>query len=68
MYIDGRNALSISMTNINEATGRSEVVNLVTTQTNNGDLLFVIAVSPESDYSNYQNVFQNVLRSIRLNE
>src|SRR6266436_5622426 len=67
-YIDGRNALSISMTNINEATGRSEVVNLVTTQTNNGDLLFVIAVSPDSDYSNYQSVFQNVLRSIRLNE
>jgi len=66
--IDGRNALSISMTNVNEATGRSEVVNLVTTQTNNGELLFVIAVSPESDYSNYQNVFQNVLRSIRLNE
>src|SRR5213080_1588923 len=61
-YIDGRNALSISMTNINEGTGRSEVVNLVTTQTNNGELLFVIAVSPESDYSNYQNVFQNVLR------
>ncbi len=67
-YIDGRNALSISMTNINEATRSSEVVNLVTTQTNNGELLFVIAVSPESDYSNYQNVFQNVLRSIRLNE
>ena len=67
-YIDGRNALSISMTNINEGTGRSEVVNLVTTQTNNGELLFVIAVSPESDYSNYQNVFQNVLRSIRLSE
>src|SRR5437870_3441590 len=67
-YIDGRNALSISMTNINEGTGRSEVVNLVTTQTDNGELLFVIAVSPESDYSNYQNVFQNVLRSIRLSE
>ena len=67
-YIDGRNALSISMTNINEATGRAEVVSLVTTQMNNGELLFVIAVSPESDYSNYQSVFQNVLRSIRLNE
>jgi len=56
------------MTNINEATGRSEVVNLVTTQTSNSGLLFVIAVSPESEYSNYQSVFQNVLRSIRLNE
>src|SRR5947207_11035425 len=66
--IDGRNALSISMTNINEATGRAEVVSLVTTQMNNGELLFVIAVSPETDYSIYQSVFQNVLRSIRLNE
>jgi beta-barrel assembly-enhancing protease len=66
--LDGRNAVSISFTNVNEATGRSEIVSLVTTQLRNGDLLYVISVAPDTDYSNYQSVFQSVLRSIQLTD
>ena len=66
--IDGRNAVSITLGNVNEATGRAELINLATTQLNNGELLFVVSVSPESDYNSYQNVFQSVLRSIRLSD
>jgi hypothetical protein len=66
-YVNGRNGLSISLTNTNEATGRAEVVNVVTTLLRNGELLYIITVSPESDYYNYQSTFQNILRSVQLN-
>ena len=67
-YVNGHNGLSISLSNTNEATGRAEVVNVVTTQLRNGELLYIISVSPESDYYNYQNTFQNILRSVQLND
>ena len=66
--VAGRNGLSISLGNTNEATGRAEVVNVVTTQLRNGDLFYLITVAPESDYYNYQNTFQNILRSVQLND
>jgi len=66
--IGGRNALSIAFSNINEATGRPEVIALVTTQLRSGELFFMIAVSPESDYGTYQNTFSTILRSVQLND
>ena len=66
--IDSRNAVSISMTNVNEATGRSEVINLVTTQLRSGQLLYLISLAPENDYASYQTAFQRILQSIRLND
>jgi predicted Zn-dependent protease len=66
--IDGRTALTISLSNVNEATGRPEIVNVITTQLRNGELLYLIAVAPNNEYSNYQGVFQSVLRSLRLND
>jgi Zn-dependent protease with chaperone function len=67
-YVGGRNGLSISLSNTNEATGRPEVVNVVTTQSRNGELLYIIMVAPESDYNNYQSTFQNILRSVQFND
>jgi predicted Zn-dependent protease len=67
-YVDGRNALSLALSNVNEATGRSEIVAVITTQLRNGELLYMIAVSPDNEYSNYQNTFQNILRSLQLND
>src|SRR6266849_1656405 len=68
MDIDGRYGLLITLGNTNEATGRSEIINVVTTQLRSGDLLYLITVSPENEYSSYQNTFLNILRSIRLND
>jgi hypothetical protein len=67
-YVAGRNGLSISLSNTNEATGRPEVVNLVTTLMQNGELLYIITVAPDSDYYNYQSTFQSILRSVQLND
>jgi hypothetical protein len=68
MNVDDRYGLLITLSNVNEATGRSEVVNIVTTQLRNGEVFYMIAVSPDTDYGAYQNVFLNILRSVQLND
>ncbi len=65
MDVDGRYGLLITLGNTNEATGRSEIVKVVTTQLRSGDLLYLITVSPENEYSGYQNTFLNILRMIK---
>src|SRR5260221_10289440 len=67
-YVAGRNGLSISLSNTNEATGQPEIVNVVTTQLRNGELLYIISVAPETDYNTYLSTFQNILRSVQLND
>jgi hypothetical protein len=67
-YVGNRNGLLISLSNTNEATGQPEVVNVVTTQLRNGELLYIISVAPESDYNTYLSTFQNILRSVQLND
>src|SRR5467141_797851 len=67
-YVGNRNGLLISLSNTNEATGEPEVVNVVTTQLRNGELLYIISVAPESDYNTYLSTFQNILRSVQLND
>ena len=66
--VAGRNGLSISLSNTNEATGQQEIVNVVTTQLRNGELLYIITVAPENDYNAYLSTFQSVLRSVQLND
>ncbi|MDQ3816650.1 MAG: M48 family metallopeptidase [Acidobacteriota bacterium] len=66
--IDGRSALAINLSNVNEATGRNEIVTVYTTLLRNGDLFYMIAVAPQSDYNSFRGAFSNVLNSIRLND
>jgi Peptidase family M48/PsbP-like protein len=68
MDVDGRNGQLITLDNVNEATGRSEIINVVTTQLRNGNLFYMIAVSPSDDYRNYQSTFLTIVRSLRLND
>lgn len=66
--INGRTALAINLSNVNEATSRPETITVYTTLLRNGQLFYMIAVAPQSDYRNYQTAFRNVLSSIRLND
>ena len=66
--VDGRNGLLLTLNNVNEATGERETVNVVTTQLRNGELFYMIAVSPSNEYNAYQNTFAQILRSLRLND
>jgi len=65
--LSGRTALYTTLRNVNEATGRPENVRLITTQLRSGQLFYMIAVSPESE-RNFDSAFQNILRSVRIND
>ena len=65
--IDGRPALWSTLTNVNEATGRPETIRLITTQLSNGQVLYMVAVTPQGE-RNFDNAFQRVLTSVRIND
>ena len=65
--LSGRNALFTTLSNVNEATGRPENVRLVTTQLRNGQLFYMVAVAPQNE-RNFESAFQNILRSVRIND
>jgi len=65
--MSGRTAVFSTLSNVNEATGRSESVRLITTQLRNGQLFYMIAVAPQNE-RNFENAFETILRSIRLND
>jgi len=68
MPVDGRQGHIITFDNVNETTGRPELVNIVTTQLRNGELFYLIAVCPTDEYKNYQGTFLNILRSVKLKD
>jgi Zn-dependent protease with chaperone function len=65
--MSGRTALMSTLSNVNEATGRPETVRLITTQLRNGQLFYMIAVVPQNE-RNFESAFQNILRSVRIND
>lgn len=66
--VAGRSGLTTTLTNVNEATGQAESVTLITTQLRNGQLLYMLAVTPENESANYQVAFRNILRSLQIND
>src|SRR5215216_5856288 len=65
--LSGRTALVSTLSNRHEATGRPESVRLITTQLRNGQLFYMIAVVPQNE-RNFDSAFQNILRSVRIND
>jgi beta-barrel assembly-enhancing protease len=65
--LDGRTALLSTLSNVNEATGRGENVRLITTQLRNGQLFYMVAVAPQGE-RNFEGAFNNVFRSLRIND
>jgi peptidase M48-like protein len=65
--VDGHQGLWTSLSNVNEATGRPETVRVITAQLRNGQLFYMIAVQPQNE-RNFEGAFQNVLRSLRIND
>jgi predicted Zn-dependent protease len=63
----GRNALYATLSNVNEATGRPEVVRVITTQLRNGQLFYMIAVAPQNE-RNFEGAFQQIMQSVRIND
>jgi Zn-dependent protease with chaperone function len=63
----GRQGFTTTLTNLNRATGQREAVTVITTQTRNGDLFYMIAVAPQNEYGSYQTAFRNILRTVQIN-
>jgi hypothetical protein len=66
--VSGRTALITTLNNVNEATGQPENVTVATTPLRNGGLFYMIAVSPQGEVRNFDSVFSNILRSLRIND
>jgi hypothetical protein len=66
--VAGRTGQAAVLAGRSPVTGRTEVVTLYTAQLRSGDLFFVAAVAPQEDSYQYENVFRNLVSSIRLND
>ncbi|HYP25104.1 MAG TPA: M48 family metallopeptidase [Blastocatellia bacterium] len=65
--IDGREGLTMALTNVSDLTGRTENIWIATTQLRNGDIVYLIGVAPQNEFSYYQSAFNNILNSLRIN-
>jgi Zn-dependent protease with chaperone function len=65
--MSGRTALISTLTNVNEATGRPELIRLITTQLRNGQVFYMVAVAPQNERG-FENAFDQILRSVRIND
>jgi beta-barrel assembly-enhancing protease len=64
--VGGRQGLRTVLSNISDATGGQEVIDVYTTLLGDGSLFYVLGVAPRDEYNSYSNVFQKVVRSIQL--
>ncbi|MEO5739394.1 MAG: M48 family metalloprotease [Vicinamibacterales bacterium] len=64
----GRRGLTTVLTNVSDVTGGQERIALYTVQMADGNLFYVVGVAPSQEFSRYQNVFNQVVRSIQLND
>jgi beta-barrel assembly-enhancing protease len=64
--IGGRQGLHTTLTNVSEATGGEEAIDLFTTTLSDGSLFYVVGVAPRQEYNAYGNVFRRVVSSIRF--
>jgi len=64
--IDGRPGLRTTLSNVNEATRQRETIQLATTETRNGDLLYSLGVAPTDEFNAYRAVFNRVVGTIQL--
>lgn len=64
--IDGRPALRTTLSNVSDATGAREMIEIYTTQMADGSLLYAVGVAPSNAFDTYRDVFDRVVSSIRI--
>jgi beta-barrel assembly-enhancing protease len=64
--VAGRNGLRAVLSNVSEATGQRESIEVYTTQMRDGNLFYAVTVAPQNAYSSYRGVFERVVGSIQL--
>ena len=66
--VGGRDAMYVSMMGRSPLTNRDERVVMYNMQLNNGDSMYILFVTPNDDFRNYQNLFRRMLQSLRINQ
>jgi beta-barrel assembly-enhancing protease len=66
--VSGRVGLATTLSGRSPVTGQTEIVTVVTTMLRDGSIFYMNYVTPQYDQRNYQNAFNQILRSIRLND
>lgn len=66
--ISGRQGYYTTLSGRSPVTGETENATVYTTQLRNGQLFYIVAVSPADESSRYNSAFRNLIRSIRLND
>lgn len=64
----GRDAMVATLVGRSPLTNRNERAILYNIQLNNGDYLYIIFVTPDDEFRNYQNTFRRMLQSLRVNQ
>jgi beta-barrel assembly-enhancing protease len=62
----GRQGLHTVLSNISDATGGQEVIDVTTALLSDGSLFYTLGVAPRDEYNSYANVFRTVVRSIQF--
>ena len=65
--IDGNQALTTRLVGRSNVTGRTEVVTVYTTMLRNGNLFYLIGVTPQNQSRVYNRAFRTMLQSLELN-
>ncbi|MGB8509268.1 MAG: M48 family metalloprotease [Pyrinomonadaceae bacterium] len=66
--LNGRNALTTTLTGRSPITGRAERVTIVTTLLGGNGLFYMAGVAPSDEYGTYQRTFQDIMRSLQLSD
>jgi hypothetical protein len=64
--VDGRAALTATLTNVSDITGQPEQIAFTTTQLPNNVVFFMIGVAPQSESASYAATFRRVRQSVRI--
>jgi hypothetical protein len=64
----GRRGLTTVLSNVSDVTGEQEQIALYTAQLGDGSLFYVVGVAPAREFSQYQPVFNQSVRSLQLND
>ncbi|MGI9036970.1 MAG: M48 family metalloprotease [Pyrinomonadaceae bacterium] len=66
--VGGRGGLAITLAGTSPINGRTEIDTIYTTQLSDGSLFYVVTVVPQSEASNYNYAFRNMIRSIQFSD
>jgi beta-barrel assembly-enhancing protease len=66
--VGGRTGLTTTLSNTSDVSGRPELVTVSTTQLRNGNMLFLIAVAPETEFDDYDTAFRRVRQALQITD